>query len=97
MVEIKLKDNQSGYDAVFEYIKRYWKHEYPDGYIDGVVVSLATSYDGKEFDSSNEFAAFGDALDLKFSNDWWEGEKFIRIYGIQAIEEIPIYGGIYDN
>lgn len=25
MVEIKLKDRQTGYDAVGEYIRRYWK------------------------------------------------------------------------
>ena len=26
---------------------------------------------------------------------WWEGEKFIKLFGIKAINELDISGGIY--
>lgn len=97
MVEIILKENQTGYDAVCEYIERYFKHQFEDGYRNDVIVSLAASYNGKDFSQENQLVILDEALDLEFVDDWWEGEKFICIYGIQAIEDIPVSGGIYDN
>lgn len=91
MVEIKLKDRQSGYDAVGEYIRRYWEHNITDT----VIVSLATSYDGQKFETRNEVASPYNFDDIEFLYDWWEGEKFIKLFGIQSIEEIKIEGGIY--
>ena len=73
MIEIKLKDGQTGYDAIGEYIYRYWKH---CGAIDTVVVSMATSYDGRIYEHRNEVAypyySYGDNIEFLF--DWWEGE-----------------------
>lgn len=97
MVEIILKENQTGYEAVYEYIERYLKHQFEDGYRDDVIVSLAASYNGKDFSQENQLVILDEALDLEFVDDWWEGEKFIRIYGIQAIEDIPVSGGIYED
>lgn len=91
MVEIKLKDKQSGYDIIGEYIHRYWEHNITDT----VIVSLATSYDGKKFETRNEVASPYNFDDIEFLYDWWEGEKFIKLFGIQSISEISISGGIY--
>lgn len=91
MVEIKLKDRQSGYDAVGEYIRRYWEHNITDT----VIVSLATSYDGKKFETRNEVASPYNYDDIEFLYDWWEGEKFIKLFGIKTLSEIEIDGGIY--
>lgn len=91
MVEIKLKDRQTGYDAVGEYIRRYWKQHL----CDTVIVSLATSYDGVKFDTLNEVASPYNFDDIEYLYDWWEGEKFIKLFGIKSIAEIKIDGGIY--
>lgn len=93
MVEIKLKDRQSGYDAVGEYIRRYWEHNITDT----VIVSLATSYDGKKFETRNEVASPYNFDDIEFLYDWWEGERFIKLFGIKTLTEINIDGGIYEE
>ena len=91
MVEIKLNDKQSGYDVIGEYIRRYWEHHITDT----VIVSLATSYDGKKFETRNEVASPYNYDDIEFLYDWWEGEKFIKLFGIKTLSEIEIDGGIY--
>ena len=93
MIEIKLKDGQVGYDAVGEYIQRYWKHNITDD----VVVSIGVSHDGRSYELSNEIASPHNCDDILFLNDWWEGEKFIRIYGIQSVDALDISGGIYED
>lgn len=93
MVEIKLKDRQSGYDAVGEYIRRYWKRHISDT----VIVDLATSYDGKKYERRVEIASPYNFDDIEFLYDWWEGEKFIQLFGIQSTSEISIDGGIYEE
>lgn len=93
MVEIKLKDRQSGYDAVGEYIRRYWEHHISDT----VIVDLATSYDGKKYERRVEIASPYNFDDIEFLYDWWEGEKFIQLFGIQSTAEISIDGGIYEE
>lgn len=40
MISIELKNGQSGYDAVGECIRRFWKHNTTDT----VIVSIGTSY-----------------------------------------------------
>lgn len=93
MIEIKLKDGQTGYDAIGEYIHRYWKHY---GVIDTVVVSIATSYDGRIYEHRNEVASPYSSYGIEFLYDWWEGEKFIQLFGITSIHKINILGGIYE-
>ncbi len=92
MVEIKLRDGQSGYDAVGEYIQRYWGCNIADS----VVVSMSTSYDGDTYHQHNEIAyPMGFDDNIEFLYDWWEGEKFIKIFGIKAVSDLDITGGIY--
>lgn len=33
--------------------------------------------------------------DIEFLNDWWEGERYIKLFGVKTIEELDISGGIY--
>lgn len=87
-----LKDGQSGYDAVGEYIKRYLKYHPTDT----VVISLAISYDGENYDYLTEVACPEGFDDILYFLDWWEGEKYIRLFGIGGLEFMDIYGGIYE-
>lgn len=90
-MDIKLNDGQSGYDVIGEYIRRYWKNNiYTD-----VIVSLGTSYDGDVYDLHKEVASPCGFDDIEFLNDWWEGETYIKLFGIKTVEELDISGGIY--
>ncbi len=91
MIDIKLNDGQDGYDVVAEYIERYWKHN-PKGV---VVFRIGTSYDGDNYYLSNEIAEPTQFGYIEFSNDWWEGEKYIKLLGIQSLDVLDISGGIY--
>ena len=91
MIEIKLQDGQSGYDVIGEYIRRYWRNNiYTD-----VIVSLARSYDGCTYEPFNEIASPRGFDDVEFLYDWWEGEKYIRLFGIKSVDAFSIVGGIY--
>lgn len=85
MIDIVLKDGQSGYDAVGEYIRRYWNHNIID-----------TVYDGNAYDLRKEVASPLNFDDIEFLSDWWEGEKFIKLFGIKAVGEFDISEGIYE-
>lgn len=89
-IDIKLENGQSGYDVVGEYIQRYWEHNYPDT----VIVYLGLSRDGQIYDSYKGVATPHHS-DIEFLDDWWEGEKFIRLFGIRIINDVDVYGGIY--
>lgn len=92
MISIELKDGQTGYDVVGEYIRRYWHNNM----YDTVIVSMETSYDGKTYDIRKEIASPYNFDDIEFLYDWWEGEKFIKLFGIKAVDEIDIAGGLYE-
>ena len=89
---IKLTDGQNGYDAVGNYIRNYWKH---NCFLDTVVVYFETSYNGKDFSSEYDVACPYNGCDIEFFNDWWEGQKYIRLRGIKYIRELDVGGGIY--
>ena len=91
MIEIKLNDGQSGYDAIGEYIRRYWKHHI----YTTVIVSIGRSYNGYTYEVINEIASPVGFDDVEFLYDWWEGEKYIRLFGIKAIDAFNVSGGIY--
>lgn len=91
MIDIVLKEGQSGYDVVGEYIRRYWNHNITDT----VIVSIGTSYDGHTYELHKEVARPINFDDIAFLYDWWEGEKFIKLFGIQTLDELDIFGGIY--
>lgn len=92
MINIKLKDGQSAYDVIGDYIRRYWKHNiYTD-----VIVSMAISHDGNKYYTYKEVASPEDFDDIMYLNDWWEGEKYIKLFGIQSVDALDICGGIYE-
>lgn len=93
MVDIRLKEGQTGYDAVGEYIRRYWKHNI----YETVVVSLGISYNGNKYDLCKEVASPYNFDDIEYLYDWWEGQKFIKIFGIKSINELDICGGLYEE
>ena len=93
MIEIKLKNGQTGYDVVGEYIRRYWKN---NSYTD-VIVCMDISDDGNEYYTYNEVATPAENFDdVMFLHDWWEGEEYIKLFGIKSIDDIDISGGIYE-
>ena len=92
MIDIELKNGQTGYDIVGEYIRRYWERNI----YDDVIVSMAVSYDGNKYYTCKEIASPENFSDIMYLNDWWEGEKFIKLFGIKAIDEIDISGGLYE-
>lgn len=95
MIEFRLQNGQTGYDVIGDYIRRYWKHNcYED-----VIVSIGTSYDGKNYSHYNEVASpyFDSNNCIEFLNDWWEGELFIRLFGIKSISAFNVVGGIYEE
>ena len=91
MIDIKLTDNQSGYDVIGEYILRYWEHNI----YDTVIVSIGTSYDGQNYYLLKEVASPMSFDDIEYLHDWWEGEKYIKLFGIKTISEVDVSGGIY--
>lgn len=94
IVTIELKDGQTGYNAVEKYITRYCDH---NAY-ETVVVSMAISYDGKNYNLVNDIAfPEGHFVGFEFLHDWWEGEKFIKILGIKGVSELEIHGGLYEE
>lgn len=92
-IEFNLKAHRdSGYDIVGDLIIKYFNHnDYSD-----VIVRIGTSYDGKRYDITNEVAFF-ENCDILFENDWWEGERFIRVYGIVSIDDVDVSGGLYPD
>lgn len=96
MIEIKLKGKQDGYLFIEEYIKRYWAQE---SSMTPVIVSMAISYDGKDYLNLKELAypLSWHTDDIEFLNDWWEGERFIRLLGIKSIDDVDVVGGIYND
>ncbi len=62
MIDIVLKEGQSGYDAVGEYIRRYWKRNI----VDTVIVSIGISYDGHTYDLHKEVATPMNFDDIEF-------------------------------
>ena len=92
MIDIELNNEQSGYDVIGEYIKRYWEHNITDT----VIVSIGTSYDGNTYELRKEVASPYNFDDIEFLYDWWEGEKYIKLFGIKSINEFDIFGGLYE-
>lgn len=83
---VVLDGKQTGYGIVSEYIKKYWEHHCTED----VIVSIEISRDGKNYECLNEVASPYDMYDVEYLNDWWEGEKYIRVTGIQGISDIKI-------
>lgn len=93
IVNIELTHGESGYEKIANYIRRYWEHNI----FTDVVVSIGVSYNGVDYSLLKEIASPRNANDVEFLYDWWEGEKYIKLFGIKSIEEIDIYDGIYEE
>ena len=93
MIDIELKNGQTGYDAVAEYILRYWDRNV----VEDVIISIGTSYDGNAYCLRKEVASPLDAYDVEYLNDWWEGERYIKLFGIKTVSEVDISGGLYED
>ena len=91
MIDIKLKNGQTGYDAIGNYIYKFWEHNINDT----VIVSLGVSYDGNTYELYNEVASPYNFKGIEFLNDWWEGQKYLKLFGIQRLDDLDISGGIY--
>lgn len=83
---VVLDDKQTGYDVVSEYVKKYWEYHCTED----VIVSIEISSDGENYECLNEIASPYNMYDVEYLNDWWEGEKYIRVTGIQGISDIKI-------
>lgn len=95
MISIILKNNETGYGEINKYVERYWDvHGSGD-----VIVGIETSYDGVEWRYNNEIATVYTPAqgEVEWLNDWWEGEKYIRLHGIQGVETINVCGGLYEG
>lgn len=53
-------------------------------------ISIEISSDGENYECLNEIASPYNMYDVEYLNDWWEGEKYIRVTGIQGISDIKI-------
>lgn len=94
-IDITIEEGRTAYEAVAKYIRRFWNNE--QSYCDAIVC-LSISYDNIEWRTFNELALFDvDNFDVIFENDWWEGERFIRLYGIVSVDDINVSGGLYAN
>lgn len=83
---VVLDDKQTGYGVVSEYVKKYWEYHCTED----VIVSIEISSDGENYECLNEIASPYNMYDVEYLNDWWEGEKYIRVTGIQGISDIKI-------
>lgn len=97
MVEFE-EINGSAYKIIAEYVERFCKcHS-----ISIVVVTLAlfNCPDRRYWtdDKIKHIIAFrNENGDVDYEETWYDGERFMRLYSIQALFDVPISGGIYDN
>lgn len=95
-MKIKLEKDQTGYEVIDEYIRRFWK--YNNNFSDTVICQIDSSYDGIKYEIRNEIATpSGFSNDIEFLYDWWEGEQYIKLIGICYLSEIEPYSGIYSE
>lgn len=89
-MDITLVNGQSAYDVVGDCIIKFWEN---NCFCD-VLVSVGTSYDGVNYCKSVEIATpTEDLMGVEFLNDWHEGEKYIKVFGIKSVCDIKITDG----
>lgn len=92
MIDIFVTDGKSGYDVIADYVRRYWEYNT----YTNIIVSMATSYDNKKYYYHNEVVSPYNYDGIEWLNDWWEGEIYIKLYGIADINDFEIHGGLYE-
>lgn len=93
VADIILEAGQTGYDAVAEYVKRYWDRHC----VETVIVGLCADDRCKNYIMTNVIASPTEDCDVEFMTDWWEGQQHIRLFGIMNIDEVNVTGGIYEE
>lgn len=90
MTSFILSDQDTRYDVIASRINRYYKTHSQDT----VIVSIGISYDGEKWEYMNEVAYPLDYLsnDIEFLNDWWEGQRYIKLLGIESVSNLKING-----
>lgn len=90
MTNFILSDQDTGYDVIANRINRYYKTHNQDT----VIVSIGISYDGEKWEYMNEVAYPLDYLssEIEFLNDWWEGQRYIQLLGIESVSNLKING-----
>lgn len=91
-IDIELWKDETAYDAISYYVKKYLE-KHPTQI---VVVSVGVSYTGCNFEDSNEIVYTHGNGDIEFLFDWWLEEPYLRIYGIAPLSEMKVSGGIYE-
>lgn len=99
---IELKENQTGYNVVGEYIRRFWKEN--NNYQGTVVCSISFLDENPSsdnlFEDIVEIAMPKDyGNNIEFLYDWWEGQKTFSLNGIKYVDDIMFRPeeGIYDE
>lgn len=87
MIEARASRENDGYDIVTEFVLKYW--EQAKVYGSTVLVKIAYSFDSTNWDESNEIAYYSDGAVL-FHSDWYENQKYIRIYGLIDLEHLEV-------
>lgn len=79
----------NGYKLVERYILKYWD-AHP--MVDDVIVVIRKSYDGVEWELTNEVATPKDMFkkNVEFLWDWWEGEPYVEVLGIIGVNEVEV-------
>lgn len=94
-IDVTIEEGKTAYEAVAKYIYRFFDN---DAAFDDVIVRIGTSYNNIEWTTFNTLALFDmNEFDFEFEDDWWEGERFIRLYGIISIDDVEVSGGLYPD
>lgn len=88
MIDIKLSVGLSGYNVIAEYIRQFWERN--GNLVETVMFSIGTSYDGHSYTTHNEIANPINGDDIEFLNDWWEGERYLRLGEIRSIDSFDV-------
>ena len=93
MIEFMLLNGENAYEIVGEYVRRYWEYES----CEDAVVSIEISDDGVKWAHIVEVIEPESYNTPLWLNDWWEGEKYIRLLGICGVNGLDICGGLYEE
>ena len=78
------------YTLIADCIRRFWKSKY----VCDVVCLIGTSLDGANYCKTVEIASPDENYTgVEFLNDWYEGEPYVRVFGIKCVDEIEFTEG----
>ena len=78
------------YTLVADCIRRFWKSKY----VCNVVCLIGTSFDGADYCKTVEIASPDENhTGVEFLNDWYEGEPYVKVFGIKCVDEIEFIDG----